>query len=123
MPITHSIDLGKRLVITRAAGNISYADLVAAQSALFADPQFNAAFDHLLVFSDATASFTSEEAGDLARADIFTGRRAVVVSRDFDYGLARMWQIHSELARPEAPIKVFNNEEEALVWIIADESR
>jgi hypothetical protein len=120
MPITHSIDIGKRLVITRASGKISYAELGAAQSALFADPQFNAAFDHLLVFSNAVPSFTSDEAGVLAHADIFTGKRSVVVSRDSEYGLARMWQIHCELTRPEAPVRVFHTEEEALAWILAD---
>jgi len=50
------------------------------------------------------------------------GRRAIVVSTDLDYGLARVVDLVQGLARDELPYEVqtFRSLEEALRWLASD---
>jgi hypothetical protein len=45
-------------------------------------------------------------------------RRAIVVKNDVQFGLARLFETHRELAG-ETGIRVFRNLEEALEWVFS----
>lgn len=54
MPVTVTIDTGRRLVVTTASGYVSDAEFLQARSHLLSDPQFDPAFDRLWDFSAVT---------------------------------------------------------------------
>ncbi|MGD9162245.1 MAG: hypothetical protein PVG39_27795 [Desulfobacteraceae bacterium] len=45
------------------------------------------------------------------------GKTAYIVNSDVDYGLARMYQIHTELKGHEELHTVFRSMEEAMIWL------
>ena len=45
------------------------------------------------------------------------GKTAYIAKKDIDYGLARMYQIHTELKGHEELHRVFRSLEEAMVWL------
>lgn len=47
------------------------------------------------------------------------GRTAVLVSRDVDYGQARVFHVYRET--PGNPVRVFRDEAEALAWLMEEE--
>ena len=45
------------------------------------------------------------------------GKTAYIVNNDVDYGLARMYQIHTELKGHHGAHCVFRSLEEAMIWL------
>jgi len=49
-------------------------------------------------------------------------RVAVLVQRDVDFGLSRIFQAHSEDARQQATVRVFRDRAAALAWLLGEAS-
>lgn len=95
MPMEYRIDPEQRVVFMRGWGRVTFADALAHQQALRADPEFRGDLRELIDFSEVTELVVSyTELSTLAQGTPFgTGAfRAVVLSSDLVFGIARMYQ-------------------------------
>jgi hypothetical protein len=125
MPAFYKIDKERRLVMSSGAGTFTLADALAHQEELATDPDFDPSFSQLMDFSHITAfDIDADGVRRLAQRSIFSpqSRRAIIMTSDAAYGLARMFEILREEAG-EHGIRVFRNLDEALDWILSKEER
>lgn len=121
MPAFYKIDKERRVVLSFGAGVLTKEDILGHMDRLSKDLDFDPDFFQVSDFRQTTVvEFGPEEVRQFAEREIFSSRarRAFVVRGDFQYGLARMFQIHRELNGEEG-IQVFRTIEEALDWILA----
>jgi hypothetical protein len=121
MPAFYKIDKERKLVMSAGSGVLTREDLLGHQERLLKDPEFDPTFSQLSDFTQITkVDLTPEDVRFAARKNIFSphSRRAMLVKDDLQYGLARMFEIHRELAG-EKGIRVFRNIDEALDWVFA----
>jgi hypothetical protein len=124
MPASYKIDKERKLVLSTAFDIVIREDILGHQERLSKDPDFDPHFSQLIDFSDTTQiDITPEDVRLFARRNIFSpdSRRAIVVKDDFQFGLARMFGIHRELAG-ETGIRVFRNMDDAMQWIFPKEA-
>jgi hypothetical protein len=96
--------------------------LLEHQKRLAKDKDFDPKFSQLLDFLQVTEiKFTPEDVRALAIANVFspTSRRAVLVKDSLAFGLARVFQTHREL-KGESGIRVFQELDEAVEWLLAE---
>lgn len=94
MPARYHIEPDRRLIITVLEGVLSDRDLLQTE-VVRADPAFDPAYDQLVDARKVTAiEATSAAVRQLALTDPFGpgSRRAIVVSSDAAFGVARMFQ-------------------------------
>ncbi len=121
MPAFYKIDRENRLVMTTASGVFTLADILAHEEKLRLDPDFDPSFSQLLDASHITKlEITSEHIRRLAQDSLFSpdSRRALLVSNDAAFGLARMFEILRESAG-DTGIEVFRSLDEALEWVLS----
>ena len=119
MPAEYRIDRPRRTVYSRAWGILTDQDLIQNSAALYADPGFEAGLDQLYDFTEVTeVKVSSPVLLHLALSSRFapTSRRAVAVSSDIAYGMARMYAI---LSGREDTIQVFRDRPSAVQWLEA----
>ena len=119
MPAFYKIDKERKLVLSSASGVLTREDAMGHQSRLSQDPDFDPSFSQLWDFTHVTkVDLTPDDVRLAAKKSIFSpqSHRAVVVKDDLQFGLARMFEIHRELAG-EKGIRVFRKIEEALDWV------
>ena len=119
MPAEYRIDRSKRLILSRAWGVMTDQDLVANRTALFADPGFAPDLDQLYDLSEVTeVKVSSTVLLHLAMSSRFStlSRRAVVVTSDVAFGMARMYAM---LTGHEDTIQVFRDRADAVRWLEA----
>jgi len=118
MPATYRLDLGNRVVWSRAWGALTDEELQAHSRALRADPRFEPSFRQLQDLTDVgEPRVTPKGLLVLAQINPFGehARRAVLVATDIIFGLARM----HEMLRGEAgdELQVFRDRAAALEWL------
>jgi hypothetical protein len=121
MAASYKIDKERRLVMSTGSGVLTLADLLAHQEKLLADPDFSPDFSQLWDLTNITeVELTSKDVHRLAQRSIFSpdSRRAILVSRDLVFGLARMFEIYRDILG-ENGIRVFRNLDDALEWVLA----
>jgi hypothetical protein len=121
MPAFYKIDKERKLVLSTGSGVLTRQDILGHQERLLKDPDFDPSFSQLSDFSHITqVDISPDDVRLFARRNVFSpdSRRAMVVKDDATFGLARMFEIHRELAG-EMGIRVFRNIDEALDWIFA----
>ncbi len=117
MPAEYRIDRSRHVVYSRAWGVLTDQDLADNRAALFGDPAFEPDLSQLYDFTDVTeVKVTSGALLRLALSSRFapTVRRAVVVSTDEAFGMARMYSI---LSGREDLIQVFRDRASAVRWL------
>ena len=120
MPCCSKIYKERRLVVTTASGKFTFAEGVANEDRLYADPDFDPSFDHLIDGRHVTkAEISATELSSLARRSRFSpkARQALVVTSTVLYGLARMFQAYMEVSRSSESIAVFKELEKAKEWL------
>jgi hypothetical protein len=118
-PAFYKIDKERKLVLSSGSGVLTREDVLGHQERLSRDPDFDPSFSQLSDFTHITKiELTPEDVRLAAKKNIFSpeSRRAMVVNNDLQFGLARMFEIHRELAG-EKGIRVFRKIEEALDWV------
>ena len=126
MPVRYVILKDRRLVITTAEGRVTVDEVKAHQDQLLNDPDFNPEFDQLIDGTAITAVDMS--VNDIRMAvdrKLFssTSRRALVATRPFIYGMARMMATYLEMSKAASPASVFRDFPSALKWLgIAEDS-
>jgi len=119
MPAFYKIDKERRLVMSSGSGVLTKEDIFEHQERLSKDPDFDPTFSQLSDFTHITKiDITPEDVRLAAQKNLFSpqSRRAMLVKDDLQFGLARMFEIHRELAG-EKGIRVFRKIEDALDWI------
>jgi hypothetical protein len=119
MPAFYKIDKERKLVLSSGSGVLTREDVLGHQDRLSQDPDFDSSFSQLSDFTHITKiEITPEDVRLAAKKSLFSphSRRAMVVKDDLQFGLARMFEIHRELAG-EKGIRVFRKIEEALDWV------
>ena len=117
MPAEYRIERSRRMVLSRAWGCLTDAELTDNRAALFADAAFEPDMAQLYDFSGVTElKVTSETLRLFARTSRFSprARRAMVVSSDAVFGMARMYAIMSD---KEDQIQVFRDVASAMHWL------
>ena len=122
MPCGYTIDLARSLVLSRGWGVVTDREILAHVRALIADPRFARNFHQLLDLRDVTnVQFTASTVREMVRLNPFGAgaRRAVVVTNDIVFGMARMYQILADESPDE--LQIFRKMDDALQWLgIAD---
>ena len=120
MPGSHRIHPERRLVVSTLYGHLTDRDLAVGVAALRADPAFDSTYDQLVDASAVTQlDVTTQGVRESARTDPFSdqSRRAIVVSDDAAYGLARMFQSMNTLEPDHGFIT--RDLDEAVRWLTA----
>ena len=118
MPAEYELDLALGLVRTKEWGVLTEDDLRELYERIRSDPAFDPSFRQLCDLREVTKITTTAEAlRFLAQSRVFSpgSRRAFVVGRAVDFGLARMFQAYSEVAGQT--VEVFREMDEAKVWL------
>ena len=118
MPAEYELDLALGLVRTKEWGVLTEDDLRELYERIRSDPAFDPSFRQLCDLREVTKITTTAEAlRFLAQSRVFSpgSRRAFVVGRAVDLGLARMFQAYSEVAGQT--VEVFREMDEAKVWL------
>lgn len=106
-------------MLSTLSGESTYAEALAHQRNLSADPDFDPAFSHIADFTYATlAKISSEEIIKFAQRSIFSphARRAAILPNPADYELGRMYETLRGM-EGQTGIRAFRTLEEALDWI------
>lgn len=120
MPATYVIDQDAGLVFSRAWGTLNDADLYSNRDAMRADPAFSAELSQLWDFSGVEhLEITGEGLRALAMdVSLFanTSRRAVIVTSDASFGMARMFLLARDPGKG-GEIRLFRDRESAVTWL------
>jgi hypothetical protein len=122
MPAFFRIEKNRRLVISTISGVFTLADGLAYQEKLLKDPDFDPNFSQLLDCTQITRlELGPIEVRRLAQRSIFSpdSRRAILVSNDMVFGIARMFVMFRE-ETGEKGIRIFGDLDEALFWVLPE---
>ena len=115
------IDPGRRLVRMAIRGEITFAEWREAMDAILADPNYRPGFGFLVDLTDLVnapeTTFIRQVAGYFLghRGELGAGRRAIVVTAQSIYGMARMEEILAEPSR--VAVRPFYRFEDAEHWL------
>ncbi len=118
LPATHLIDVERKLVISRAWGVMTDADVREHNRMLRSDPLFDPTYRQLVDMSGITEDLVSIKTKQAESDDqVFVPgvRRAWVASADYTFGMARMYAIAAE--SQGQTIGVFRAMREAEEWL------
>jgi hypothetical protein len=122
MPCGYTIDLARSLVLSRGWDLVTDRELLAHVRTLTSDPRFARDFRQLVDLRDVTdVRITVSTIREMVRLNPFGAgaRRAVVITSDVVFGMARMYQILSDDSPDE--LQIFRKIDDALRWLwIAD---
>jgi hypothetical protein len=123
MEITTEIDKKAGLRKHKVTGDLTVESLLAELGKIYSGTDFDADMDVLWDLRDAkfpsVSSAEVQRVSDFVAAHWGTGgksRAAMVVSRDFEFGMTRMYEIFLE-SRTSVRVRVFRDLDEALKWI------
>jgi len=118
MSLSYSIDANRRLIVVRAYGVLTEADVTRVREQIRVDPGFNREFDQLFDARDVEDIALSKEGmARLADTSILAPevRRAFVAKTTLQYGMARMFTAVSE--QRQHITQVFRELEQAEAWL------
>ncbi|MBW2192582.1 MAG: hypothetical protein JRF27_02220 [Deltaproteobacteria bacterium] len=123
MEITTNIDKEAGLRTHKVTGTLSIDDLMAKLGEIYSIPDFQP--DMNVLWDLRSADLASFSTSDIQKVRDFVGykwgtggssRAALVVSRDIDFGLSRMYEISLESITTSL-LQVFRDFDEALTWL------
>lgn len=125
MPFTYTIHPERNLIRQTLWGRITADDLRQLASAMWADPLYRKKLDILADLRRAEVHIPYDEMMEYTRflsghSDI--GRQAIVVGRQLEFGMARMYEQLTEANVLRESFKVFFDLDEGLRWLTGDES-
>jgi hypothetical protein len=121
MPCNYRIERKQRLVISTAWGVLTGEEILEHQNRLVCDSCFNSDFYQLLELVDVTNFEIDFDTMDtLSEQQIFSprSRRAFIAKSPLAFGLSRMFASLRELRGGEEQIRIFDNRDEALGWLL-----
>ena len=124
MPIRYTVDRERAVLVARASGDLTDADLLDYAMALQGDDTTSEARHELVDLRDIQSGdgVTSSGVRRLAEfwrdAGVSDGKLAIIAESPVSYGMSRMYQT----LRDDGPdrIEVFRSEEDAWKWLADD---
>ncbi|MBN2161844.1 MAG: hypothetical protein JXR25_06485 [Pontiellaceae bacterium] len=118
------LDLEKSVAIVQLTGKPSFEDVRCKIEELLNHPDHINGMDELWDFSNA--DMTSLRENELRMLSFFIGqhtdriakRTALVLGRDVDYGIARMWEVYAGHQAPQER-HLFRSLDDAFSWLSA----
>lgn len=115
------IDREKSIAVITVQGTPKVSDIRHTIEALLDHPDHLDGMDEIWDFREASLTFSANELEDLAlfvnqHLDKLARHTALVVSKDLEYGIARMWSAYAEAKAPQVR-HIFRDMEEALDWL------
>jgi len=109
------------LVIVTCSGPADPEEIIDILNRLNADPDFSMSYDVLWDARGRTTPFTMDEARRAeSHVESYTGnrkpKRAFLVSKDVDFGMARVHESH-RYSRSDVAIEIFKVRSDALKWL------
>lgn len=127
MPVRYVIYPQYRLVVSSAAGRLTFEEVSGHQDQLLADPDFVPEFNQLYDVTAATnVALSGDELKRLLGRQVFssTSRRALVANTTYLYGMGRMTLTYYEMSKQVAPMSLFRDRTSALRWLgVPEDSR
>lgn len=125
MPITSAFSEPSTFV-ARAAGKVTYGEVMAFLDHLRAHPRLADARSVLVDARDVSGAPDTDELREIARAlqpllSYGLARYAVVTGSDFVYGVARMFSVFAELM--DINVGAFRDMDEAKAWLVQSTGR
>ncbi len=120
MPCTYVIDKQRRLVLTKAWGLVTAAEVIAHQTQLRGDADFDRTFFQLFDASGVTKlDHDQRDVQLLAAREMFSAesRRAFVAGNEVVFGIGRMFEIYRELSGVGEQVRIFQDMNAALQWL------
>lgn len=120
MPFSYVVHKEYRLVISTGSDCVTFGEIKTRQDQTKTDPDFNPEFNQIVDLRAVTRfDMSSEQAKALARRMIFatTSKRAFVAANPAIFGVARMWEIFTEMADHPSEVRVFYDLPAALTWL------
>ena len=121
MPITHKIDVGRRIVLTRAFGIVTDSELFQYHTNLPSAPDFDPSFNLLSDFTEVTKwDVQSSTVHRIASIPLFgdSSLRAIVAGSDVIFGHVRMFLTLRDIDPNN--LRVFRDLNEARKWLGLD---
>lgn len=122
MPGAYTVDLARSLVLSRGWGVLTDRELLAHVRALTIDSRFAPHFRQFVDLRDVMdVQFTASTIREMVRLNPFGAgaRRALVVTNDELFGMARMYQLMTD--ESPAELQIFRKADHAPQWLgIAD---
>lgn len=120
MPFKYSIHPDQNLIRQTLWGDISVDDLRQLAAAMWSDPAYRNKMDILADLREAQVRIPYDQMVEYTqyindRSDI--GRQAIVVSRQLEFGMARMYEQLTESGAKREDLGVFFSLEEAEAWM------
>lgn len=118
MSCSYTIDLTRSLVLSRGWDVLTDGELLAHVRALTIDPRFVRNFHQLADLRDVVdVEVTASTIREMAMLNPYGvgSRRAVVVTSDVLFGMARMYKILRD--EPADELEIFRNLDDALRWL------
>ena len=122
MIVNTVVDKKAAVMIHTITGKMTFDEIKSSYEAILSHPDFQEEMDAIWDIRDADASkFDSQDVIKIARyfetqlKNRAEYKVAVIVSRDLEYGLSRTYQVAA--ADLPAKIGIFNNLEEAKIWL------
>ena len=125
MPYEYTIDVERRLIITRWWGDLIDQDMFDHRRELGSDPRFNPEFSVLLDMSEATSDtgLTVEALKEIAQRPFYGRiRRAVIAPRKTLAGFARLFDNYREMAGGKEQSHVFADRQSAMRWLLESDA-
>ena len=110
MPFSYVVHKEHRLVVSSGSKRVTWEEIKTRQDQTKTDRSFNPEFNQIVDLREVTGfEMTSHQASSLARRLVFssTSKRAFVAPSPAVFGVARMWEILSELEDNPSGIRVF----------------
>jgi hypothetical protein len=120
LPYSYIVYKQHHLVVSTGTGRVTCSEIKARQDQARSDPEFDPNFNQIVDLRRATTvDLTVDETRMLASRTIFSSsaRRAFVVTTPAVFGMGRMWEIYTEIARGTSQIRLFANLAAALDWL------
>ena len=121
MPGSYLIDEPRSLVFSQGWGVLTDDEILAHVRTLRGDARFQPAFQQVIDFrrlSEIKLSTTGIRAVAERNPFAADAHRAIVVSSDEAFGLARMYASYTEI--PDSPIRIYRSLAPALEWVGLD---
>jgi hypothetical protein len=123
MKFETAIDKTENLRMHKLSGPLAAKDVLEALRGVYSSPEFEPDTNVLWDVRDASvlsmSSSDVQEVSELVAKHWGTGgtsRAALVVSKDFEFGLMKMYQVYLE-SRISTEVRVFRDIDEALEWV------
>ncbi|UCF05396.1 MAG: hypothetical protein JSV33_16045 [bacterium] len=123
MGVTTDIDIESKIRMHKVTGALQRDELIAVLDKVYKTPGYDPDMD--VVWDLREADLTSFSSEDIQAVRNFVGRKwgtggksraALVVSRDVEFGLTRMYEVYLE-SDTKSQVHVFRDMDKAMEWI------